>query len=158
MSAAAAKVLAWWLGDIYGPVSPVRPSRAPEYAAFFAKVARRRRVAGDFVILMARTDAELLARVLRSAHLVAEKGGTRFWLPVPWNIRKIGDRFDEALRPVGRPRLSRPEIEVRALEDLAVEERHRRRVKRVFRYERAKELFDAEGKTFLGALGEWPDF
>lgn len=110
-------------------------------------------------MLMDRSVADLFARMLRSWRLVGETAGERHWIDVPGNIRAIGIRFVDALRPVGRRRLSRPEIEDRAVGNCLVEARHRKRMSRVLRYEQAKERFDAEGKTFLGSgLGEWPEF
>ena len=159
MSRTEAKSLAWWLGEVYAPVSPIRPTRAPEHAAFFARAAKRRRRSEEFVMLMDRSVADLFARMLRSWRLVGETAGERHWIEVPGNIRAIGIRFVDALRPVGRKSLSRLEIEERATGKRQVEARHRKRVCRVLRYEQAKERFDAEGKTFLGSgLGEWPKF
>ncbi len=160
-----ARVAGNWLSHVYSPVSWTvlsgscrferdrSLSRAHALGAIFQKVGRRVRSRSHFETLISREDALWLAKLYEAlvvGRYTMPADNERGVVSAPRSVMSVFRQCAEKAKcRRGNRRLTREKLRLRVLGETSVEERHRKRLARRFRYQAAYDAWAAAGGTLL---------
>jgi hypothetical protein len=153
-----AAATSFWLLNSYasesfgGDADAEQSAKATALGELLGKMSRRRRRAASFTTLI---DRELAAWLGAKAEAVIVLSCLTRVLPVPRRVFETMVRFKEAaIGRRGRPALAAKAVEERAQGHIRhMDLRHRKRMLRRSRYERAWAAWNARGNTIAGSAG-----